>query len=362
MQNVTKILIGGALIMLAYFTLFAPSDAEDAASTESEEAPARITFAKDSRGIVSYVINSKGRKQQLDFGTFVSVCTEEMLGKKLSECKPTGSVIKIFNEKDSQGNLTAYILDAQGQKKEFLLPNLFASLPGLLDCGDQMQTQPKAMPAKLNADRFVQIFFDKDIQGDLQAHIVHVDGMKELLNLGNLLAATAELTPNCTVGTEKNRAIYVVFDSDPSNSNELVASQVDAFGQKSQLNADDLITAAVQSLMVCSTNKNKPLASAPKAPFLKITFEKEAKGRLKSILTDSKGKSVGLNLGTLLDAAVAVRSCTAEQLRDRSVQVSFEKSSDGSMNGFIIDAEGNKLPFNFLGELINAAVNMCAQK
>lgn len=326
----------------------------------------RITLVKDADGnFETFSTDSNGKREGLTLGAVIRASGQSLLEKKYEECKKS-EPITIFQEKDPQGTLVTYFVDAEGQKKRFLFKDVISAIAGTITCSD---TKTKQIDIK--ADRFMQLLLEKDSNGVLRGNIIHADGKKELLNLGNLISSTAELAKDCKLGTEKERAIYIVFEKNPkinSNTTSIPAEAngttqavlIDAFGNREELNLDNLLTAVSDSFMVCDANKNKPLAAAPTQPNIKLTLEKDASGSLHTYLTNSKGKKSDLSLGELVSAAAGLSACNSTE-KEYNIDISFEKDTDGKVRTFVVDQYGQKKPFTLIGNILTTAYNICSK-
>jgi hypothetical protein len=346
----------------------------DAATTEMQKRVVRIMFEKNQTGELRAVVyDIMGKKQILTFGTFIGACTEALLGKSLLDCNLKKSEsIQLFYERDERGILVTYMIDAQGNKHTFSLNSLLTALPKTLQaCGTSKSTTPSP-PAKQTNDQVVHIYFEKNRAGILHSYLVHPDGRRELLNLGSLLSAMAELFTGCHLEPKDNRSIYIAFEKQPAlypatmhssiSTDEKQAIQIDAYGLKEELNMDNLITAATETLQVCNRFTNIPqtvYTTPPKGPSLRIKLEKNAKKNIQAVLIDSKGKRVDLTLGSLLSATAGIIPCRSEIIKNRAIEISFEKDDQGNFQPYIVDVKGNKKSLNLLGDLMNIAAYFC---
>jgi len=363
-----------ALLGCAMFcTTFSTQTSLNAEETTTAAVPSntvRIVIEKEGEDTFkAYNYDSKGKKEPLTLGTFFRASAEVMLGKKIADCKK-GEPLKLLYDKDSNGNTMTFLVDSQGVKKRFLFKDLIVALPGTLQCGETKTPAPVST-AKPNPNE-VLIFFDKDSSGNLQTYIVHTDGRKELLEFADLFTSTAELLKDCPLGTEKDRAVYIVFEknstinpqtrsADKYPPNALQTVQIDAYGQKEELNLDNIVHAAAETLQVCASKKGMTLAAPPASPFLKIQFEKDSSNHLQAFLVDSKGKRGDLTLGTLMTAAAGISPCKYAP-KTHFIDVVFEKDSTGGLKPVVVDSQGEKKDFNLIGNLLTTALTLCANQ
>lgn len=328
----------------------------------------KILLIKDDTGNFKvYTSDLKGKKEPLTLGTFVRDGTAAILGDKFAQCS-RGEPIKIFYEKNQQGLLVAYLLDAQGNKTRFLLKDLIAALPHSLNCSGQ---EPTNKTNTAHPENFFQVLLDKDNSGLLQTYLIHPDGRKELLTFSNLLAASAELLTECQLGNEKNRSLYLLLEKKPSvysrtasksnqYASELEVVQIDAYGLKEEFNLDNLVTAAAETLLVCEKDKNKPLTTAPNQPSMQIKFEKDSANHLQAYLLTTKGKKMSFDLDSLVTAAAEIAPCPNTP-KEHYIVISYEKDATGTLRANVIDAQGLKKPFNLMGSLMTTANIICSK-
>ncbi len=360
----------GFLFSILSLSAILCADAPSKSVTPVPPNTIRIVVEKDdNNNFHVFNLDSSGQKEPLTLGSFFRASAEVMLGKKITECAK-GEPLKLFYEQNQNSGMT-YLVDAQGQKKRFLLKDLIVALPGTIKCGENKAAAKPTTDTK-TTEQFVQVFFDKDNAGKLQTYIVHPDGRKEPLEFANLLTANAELLKDCQLGTEKNRAIYIAFEKDAQVNPQtrstdkyppdvLQAVQINAYGVKEELNLDNLVNAAAQSLQVCAKEKGKPLATPPTTPALQVKFDKDASNHLKAYLIDSKGNRKDLSLETLISAASGISPCPLAP-KTHFIDVTIEKDSSGNFKPYVIDANGNKKDFNLLGNLMTTALTLCANQ
>jgi hypothetical protein len=309
----------------------------------------RIVFDKAANGeINSTIISTDGNSQVLTFGTFISCCTEAMLGKKLSECKvKKGKTIYIYKE-----NSKIYFDAGQGQQP-FNIDVLLNALPSSLkDCDDMSMTQNE------NAHQGVQIYFKKDSGETLQAYIVRKNGKVELLNLGNLLCASAELMKDCTIVTDSNHFLNIIFGK--TANGEMSSVLVDAAGNRNTVSLNNLVMAGVNTLVSCKGSKIPPMVPPTNiAPgtSIQIYFSNNSEGLLDSFIVNTKGERRELNLGTLLDSSINTKPCVLNT-PEKYLDITFIKT--GSNFKFTItDPAGVTKHLDLLNGLVNFTAEFC---
>lgn len=356
MKQMTKLLMIGCL----FIAMQSGAQTEPSSSIDLQEDwqhPARenkirIAFKKDAhQNLQAYITDISGYTELLNFGNFISYLTEIRLGKDLEQCKATrGKSIKISLDKsDTDKTARVYFTNVNGEKKIFSIDNLLVDFPQTLDCtGKEYHDDLELAPNSVN------IYLQRE-NGRFQAYITHVDGRKELLTLGSLLNATAELFPNCQLGTEVDRTIDVTFINPGTG---LKAVQVDAYGKIENLDFDHLIVAAAETLQTCEKEPSKKtLVKIPQSQAVSIKFKKNANGKLESYLITSANKTSELNLGTLLSNLAMLKKCT--QRKNQYLDILFEKNENGVIP-IAIDANGKKKRLDLLEDLANMTLDICA--
>lgn len=356
MHTITKILIGGALVLIGYLTFFSTDDAGIANAANVGIKPLQVPekIAENSVGIKlvkndqdeleMMIFNSKGVQAPLTFGSFITYSVEAILGKSLDSCPiKQGSPIFAGYEWGPNHVLYSYITTTKGKKSIFSFAHFLGALSDTIaDCKenqDNQRTVPNTVP----------IMFEKDADNKFQAMIVSMKGEKEPLNLGNLLALTSEAFPDCNPGVEEERINQIYFDT---TGKEFKIYQIDAYGLKEDLTFDNLATAAAETLETCEKDKTKPYAKL-KDNSIKIKFKKDAQGNLKTYLVTTTGDEVSLNLGTLLTAAVVAVPFYSGSGRP-FLEITYTKDSQGGVKGTLKDLKGNKVDLD-LPNLLKAA-------
>ncbi len=310
----------------------------------------RILFTKIRAGEYnSTIIDTQGNTQPLTFGTFISVATEAMLGKKLINCNvKRGDTIYIYRD-GSQ----IYFNYGQGQQPFSLDVLLNALSASLKNCDGSSGVQSQA------SLKGVQIFFEKEKRGALEAYIVHPDGRKELLNLGNLLCACAELMNDCSIMADDTHFLSIMFSVENGKMKTVL---VDAQGNMMDLSLNNLVMAAVNTLVSCKGTPLPamvmPVKTDPGAT-LKVFFSKKGRGNLQAYVVDTRGRMRDLNLGTLLDSAIDTKPCTATTPR-MYLDLSFLKANN-NFKITITDPTGATQDLELLQGLVTFASEFCQQ-
>lgn len=118
------------------------------------------------------------------------------------------STIQILLEKDSEGNPKSAIIDAKGVKTDLTLGSLLSAT-----AESWLNGPIPASTIDPNTIAIIRIYKEGD---KLNPYLEDDKGRHELLNLGNLIAGSAEVYPGCTNEQIKGQTVDVklVFDID----------------------------------------------------------------------------------------------------------------------------------------------------
>jgi hypothetical protein len=321
----------------------------------------RITFKLKNGSLQALITDISGQIKPLTLSSLVSVGTEFVSGKKLSDFTMTRTTpIHVIAENNEKGKLITYLIDNRGEKKRFIINNIFSALADSL-----INYQPSNFFSRIPSGKYFDIYFERNNGGDLELTIVHLDGRKEPLDLDNLIAATAELNRKCSFDPSDDRTIYITAEENPilepssiykkvEKSEGLTIVQTDAFGIKEKFNFDNIMTAASETLLNCRGSYLRVNTKAPQSSYLKIKLQNDPENNFTPVLYDVEGNKLKLNLSNLISASTKLVPCE-QSINQDYLTVVFEKDDKGNAISSLIDQQGNKKSLDILSDLTRAS-------
>lgn len=160
------------------------------ADISAQDRVIQILLEKDSKGNDQpMIIDSKGKKDKLSLGTLLNATAEAwMEGTKTPAYKEDPKAIAQIQLNKSGKNIQAILFDSQNREEPLTLGALL---------GAAAQTYPGCTPDQINGQTVnLQLTFEADSDGNIQAFLMTANG-KEKFNLGVMIRETTLLLNQC---------------------------------------------------------------------------------------------------------------------------------------------------------------------
>lgn len=184
-------------------------------------------------------------------------------------------------------------------------------------------------------------------------------GKEEPLTFGNFIsysvnAILGKSVDYCTI--TQTQPIFVGYEIKNASLKSFIAN---AQGEKSPFTFSSFLDTLSNTLLNCQAYEtaNQPPNTSS------ILFQKSG-GSIQTMIQNTKGKLVKLNLGNLLSISSQVfPNCTPSQNQDRIVQIVIDDATAPDLKVYQIDAYGKKEPFDLdnLATAVAETLENCVQ-